>query len=1155
MKFFDHPQDPYKSILVSASAGSGKTFQLSRRFLALVTAGALPPTILTITFSKKAAAEMRSRIIADAIAYGLGERKFEGFHDSIQKWRQAAVTTGQNPPPLLTPKAASDLIVQNTQSLAITTIDSVLMEWSLRFPEETAQRQGDVVLMAPWDIPRAAEAYRQCSHAWSLAVKAIAATGSKETSLAFMQHLIHAAPGGSLKTAWGRLDTLISSDTFIWLSEHLRGEAHLYYDTQNSDLPVSDEELVEALESDLIKVVGLVSNMEKRSLATAALAERQWTGLLSAGILKKDGSLNGTTVSKKIQTALPLEVERIQNLAVRYQNLRRLEDMNAHARLLWLFFHAWRDAYLQVRASAQTGTFSDALKGAYSLFKGDYPGPRWLIQSNAKHLLLDEFQDTSRLQWEAFKELASDLMAGVSKDEATPTGTVFIVGDAKQSIYGFREADPDILTAAFESLSGHGLQNVTMSESWRTAPLLMEVINGVFTSSSEHGGGLIDGFPKHQTAHLDGQPVVPDVASIQLLPISFIENTQDKSKIESGKEVELSGPELDAKNTAAYIHDCLSGKIETPIWDQNEKKLRPPRPADFALLYATATHAHTYENALRSLQIPSRREERRGFFDRQEIRDSVALFRWLALPADTASLCSVLKSPFCNVSDRTLQKLIHGGHDKTQDERKLCAPTQDILSRLEAFDLKLYALLTRLSEGEQASSCFDIFSDWLIKTNGAAKYESLFGELEGPLAKANLLKFLELLRHFEAKGVSSLHDVLVNLTELAQDDETGSATIATDAVHLMTAHKSKGLEFPVVILVDTVSDWYRSESHWVRSSEPGKEGFYYIGTKDERPEEEPQIQSAIKQNEWAQRREKARLLYVAMTRAKQHLVLTGHYTRKKSQPEPPESSYYHTVSKVLRSMGAVETPAGLRLERCSEMNYGFVETHSSHSKETLPLPKPSRMLVPPLKILSVTGQALSSKADASRRTSSVEQPANPVKGPVYGTAVHRCLELISDGQTVDSLTLRKYLLSAQEQAKHLSSEDLDVTIQTAMTDASSLTRSKVWEWLFSDTKSILREVSFAETRKDAHGSQSFVVGQPDVLLEKISGEWWIIDYKTTYVPEGADLTSMSRDLGYFDQLEGYLSGVQKLLPGASVKSYLLYTRNGTLLEYTGLSRL
>lgn len=1164
-----HPQNPYQSILVSASAGSGKTYQLSRRFLALVSAGAQPSSILTVTFSRKAAAEMRSRVIADAIAYGNADKAFAGFHEELSYWRKQALHEGLNVPELLDAKAVSQLIVQNTQSLAITTIDGILMEWCLKFPLESAQTSGEASLISPWNITSSKELFELQKMAWQRTLSSL----PKQSELSakdFYESVLASAPGNAFKTAWQRLESLIKSDTFIWLAESLRGHASLSYEVSANEEDLDETALVSRYAAELAELIGHVTNPEKRGLGLAAINNRSYKGLEDAAILKKDGTLHGTTISKRIRAAAPRAVDVLESAFRRFKNQEKLRRLNAHARLLWLLYRVWCQELLTIKATNAQGNFSDLLKGVYQIFTGDFPGPRWLLGQRAKHILLDEFQDTSRLQWSAFRELANEILSGRSSDQQVIPGTVFIVGDAKQSIYGFREADPEILELAHEDLESLGLAKISMSDSWRTANIILEFVNTIF-QTPQHADPtkiLIPDFPKHQTASVSGKVVVPDCGSIHVLPL--VKNSEEET-----------GPALEAKQVSNHIKAILEGSFPTPIWDKKQRTFRAPRPEDFAILYPKSTHADVLEDELRSLAIPAVREEKRGYFERQEIKDCLSLMRWLAIPADTASLCSVLKSPFCAVSDEVLQTLIQ----TTAGDVTLSEQAQDsklsslvILKRLEATHPKTATLLHSLLLSERSLSCFDIFCRWFKETTACTSYLEAFGERDGKLAEANLLKFLEILRSAESQGMSNLHDVLLHCDALISENETGNASVAHNAVHLMTVHKSKGLEFPIVILVDTANDWFRSETNWLRSTMKGQEGFYYIGTKEERPEGEPQIDLAISLNEGVQRAEKARLLYVALTRAQQHLVVSGSFKTTKELALPPADSFYMRLRDAAGALtqgssSELAPDTDLRLEReiLQAMQNTTLPVATREQDQLLssaggPEFKLEHVLTrgssgfkdapPALNILrtlnSVTSQSVSVAKPA---LSNQEAPVwSRSAATVYGTAVHRILELSSEDvhaasrPTLESLL--SYLRNNQKESLGLAHDELESVAKTALHDAALLVKSNLWRALWSESVSTLKEASFAVTMRGKGGVVDFKIGQPDLVSERRDGTWWVVDYKTALPPSEnlTELFQFSEEQGYGEQVRGYREALTRLLPGKVIKSFILFTRAQQLLE-------
>ncbi|MCX6124697.1 MAG: UvrD-helicase domain-containing protein, partial [Proteobacteria bacterium] len=886
-----NPQDPYKSLIVRASAGSGKTFQLSRRFLALVTAGADPSQILTITFSRKAAAEMRARVIADAISYGKQNQDFHGFYRNIERWRQQALIKGLTPPPLISPEKVSAAIVQNTQSLAITTIDAILMEWCLKFPIETEQvteqdfigsenadpvKSCTVALRAPWEIASKSDQERQHLAAWQQTLHQLSQGIPVEDRSSFFQQLLAATPGNQFKSGWKRLEHLIKSDTFIWLSEHVRGDARLFYDLAGEDVPTDEYELLAVIRTPLMRVISEIGSAEKKQLASAALADGNFPALIAAGIFKQDLTFNGTTISKKVRTAVSEFIDDVELVMTAYRNNQQLRRLNAHAKLLWVFYHTWNNEYLKARSRAGNGIFSDALKGVYALFSGEFAGARWLIQNQVKHLMLDEFQDTSRLQWSVFSGLAKDLQSGQTQDPNDLSGTVFIVGDAKQSIYGFREAAPEIVDVAAEDLKPLGMHPVEMSSSWRTADIVLEVVNEVFRNNP-----FMENFPVHSGARTAKCPVNIDCGSFHILPLAMMsgataqEGQAQEIRPEFRPEVKIeynadelesdSEVTIEATQVVEHIEHCISGLVKTPIWDKSQNKFRNPLPRDFVILYSKSTHAHAYEAALREKKIGALREEQRGFFGRQEIKDALCFLRWIAFPTDTASLCGLLRSPFCNISDRTLQALISPEEyiasdnigDKTKDKindkiegkSRLNPSSFQILNRLANFemsDLKSNNFAKLLQKAlVNLSSPYVTLAKFIRESDGLRRYRGLFGPIEGPLAEANLVKLLDQIRQAGAQGISTFQALLLYLEERASDDDLGNAAGTEEAVRLMTVHKSKGLEFPIVILVDTANDWFKAETYWLRSPKLGAEGFRFIGTKSERPELDPQIVSAL----------------------------------------------------------------------------------------------------------------------------------------------------------------------------------------------------------------------------------------------------------------------------------------------------------------------
>jgi ATP-dependent helicase/nuclease subunit A len=1140
-----NPQNPYISLLVRASAGSGKTFQLSRRFLALVTAGVSPQRILTVTFSRKAAAEMKSRIIADAIAYGSSAPQFADFYEQISKWRETALAQGMSPPPLTHPETVSSMIVQNTQSLAISTIDSVMIDLCQRFPSESALefQNGDEAssLRAPWTIADQLTLSELQVKAWNDTIYELGMSIPREKQTEFFQNLLLATPEQKFGTAWSRLRTLINSETFIWLCKNTRGSSEIYYDTESQAIQ-SEQDLFLTIGAELSAVISQISNEDKKKLALVALESHSIQGLIAAKILKKDASFHGTTISKKIRDALPREISSAESALNSYASSQMLSQLNSHAKILWLFYEKWQAKFLHEKSLRGLGTFTDALKGTHHIFHHNHPGARWLIQMRSKHLLLDEFQDTSRLQWDVFRELSQDLMAGQTQDPNELPGTVFIVGDAKQSIFGFREAAPEIIDTAANDLNTLGLVETDMTKSWRTSRLILDLVNKTFVKDAN-----LPNFPLHAPASDAKGDIIPNVSSIHILPLAVDAQEQDEggdSDLEQSNYISL-----EAQQIADHIHRCLNHEIETPIWQAKRNNFRRPKPGDFAILYPNSTHAHAFEDALRRLGIPALREEQRGFFDRQEIQDSVALLRWTAFSSDLLSLCAVLKSPLCNISDALIQESL----SEFKGDKIHHRSSEEFLNLvLETCPDDCKNSVLALRELQKSSrDMFGSYLQFLKSVDAVTCYLETYDHVDGPLACANILKFSDLLRDAQAAGATSYKQCLDHIKKRSEEDDLGNAVSSSDAVHLMTVHKSKGLEFPVVILTDTASDWYRSESNWLRVPEVNRGGLLYIGTSAERYVTNVQIEDALSQHERLQRAEKSRLLYVAVTRAKQHLVVSGRFKPSKSAPFVDQESYFARLFSAAadRPLTNESQPfrvvAGLDLKHDLEPpNAPMLEEESLRSDIKINFRSSGQELLG-LSILA----SLEQKDHPDR-------PANPKKSiepcipphlqsKTFGTAVHLCLEsIIRSGEPLDPLPLMSSLLENQVDALSYSRDVLTEISAAAIAHALDVSKSPPWQELFKDVDRFFSEPPWGVIDKD---KRNFFTLQPDLVAEKTNGEWWIVDYKTSAHVQRHDMVS---EHSYALQLRGYKASLQELVPQANVRTFIFLTRQQDLVELT-----
>jgi ATP-dependent helicase/nuclease subunit A len=885
------PQNPYESYLVAASAGSGKTYQLSRRYLAMVIAGADPKSILALTFSRKAAVEMRERILGDAINMQKNPESYQDLWQQTEYFRTVKSSQQRSVlPPLRTLQEAAQLIIQSSQQLAVSTIDSIFQEWCNRFKHESAQELTDDSgkvwrLESPWTIPSNEELKSLKQDAWSQVMRRLhkLLDGTNDSH----HSIIDLMPKSRIRAAVDRLDAVIQADTYIWLSKLKCGSPYIPYDAEvpgdfkhlESFLAQGDGAVIGHFADEISAIIQDISNDDKKSLGLEGVHEKSFAKLVKAQIFKADGTFHGTTISAKVRSKHAANHEKIEKALTLSRGLSSLKELNLQAKTLWLIYDVFTDEFLKLKIKNGYGEFSDALKGCYQLLcqQQSGSGALWFLSNKYQHILLDEFQDTSLLQWEVFKSVIQEMLTvGVERGITT---TAFLVGDSKQSIYGFREAAPEVMGYAEQDLNSYGLRRLEMSTNWRSTSHIMDFVNSVFADNPGHiVRSLLPHFPVHR-ASSKNSPFHNFKDNVTILPLIQPNQSHDDAG-ESASLTELRTAE--AKAVAAWIGDRLSQAVHYPVVDRYSGLSRPCRASDFAILYPQSTFAHEFEAALHELHIPTLREEERGFFQRPEIVDMEALVTLLTWPHSSQHYITLLKSPLINLSDKELLTELEkcDGSGLTQSKHP-----------------KIVALNQLLASAQSKILFIDKLWHVIDSTEFLRSYTERLGEHEGPLATANIYKFLETVRNFQSKG-SGPHDELVQLLqELKTADETGLSQTDINAVRLMTIHKSKGLEFDFVVLTDTANDWFRAERYWQRSIDPERPGMHYIASGDERKPCASLITPIMNLYYEYMNDEKARLLYVALTRSRRYLAISGHFKPTKENPDLPAERYYSRLTE------------------------------------------------------------------------------------------------------------------------------------------------------------------------------------------------------------------------------------------------------------------
>ncbi len=498
--------------------------------------------------------------------------------------------------------------------------------------------------------------------------------------------------------------------------------------------------------------------------------------------------------------------------------------------------------------------FHDVLLKALQLLRQmeEFAQSRYRLESRYHHVLVDEFQDTSRAQWELVELLIASWGEGAGLAHTGPLQpSVFIVGDRKQSIYAFRDADVSVLREAsrhLESLRREGDVHRSISRSFRSVPALLAFVNDL--------GEMLDTAPLRADAfrYEEGDRFPTGEGGEHDEPLSLVPGDT---------------PEACAERVADEIARLVA--TGATVRDRDTGVRRAIRPGDIAILFRTRESHREFEQALEERGIPAYVYKGLGFFDADEIKDVLALLRYLADPTSDLRAAAILRSGFGGVSDEGLRRLSPGlAGALQQSERSDARSTLDDADRA-ALDItgrsvrRWCDLVDRMPPAELLDLVLEE-SAYAVRLRGARL----------SYARENLKKIRAIIRRIQNRGYSTLARIADHLDRLAVGDEPNAVIDALDAVSLMTIHAAKGLEFPVVFIVNAARGTGNRRGVIRIAGNPTGDSIS-VAVGDYRSEAD--------EDEGAREREETkRLLYVALTRARDRLYLSAALKEGRLQP-------------------------------------------------------------------------------------------------------------------------------------------------------------------------------------------------------------------------------------------------------------------------------
>jgi ATP-dependent helicase/nuclease subunit A len=1131
-----------QNLIVMAGAGSGKTFVLVERYMALLDANRDWPlnTLVAITFTKKAAQEMRDRV-RQAL-----ETRLSAAADTAERDCWAGRITSMESARIDTIHALCASILR--ANAAIAGVDpqfEVLDEIEARvLLDDTLDEL--MVALAAEDSP---------------AVALFAEYGVQAVRSALVEFIGESLPElpENLLDCWHSLWQEDAAREIELLLQHPVCAEALSWQPQYG-WPAEEDPLTRLW----IECLDALSHLQ-----SADDFETCWECLGRIAKLKRSGvrfnkRWNSQDDFDGTNERLALLIE-TAGAAVNRIGLRPgdLDTRAAELAPLWLRLFKWaQEAYTAAKARRAPSAldFNDLEHLTRDLLVGHPEVCARYRDAEFRHILIDEFQDTNAAQWEIANALA---------DVRRP-GSLFVVGDEKQSIYQFRGADVSVFGQVRAEIHAAGGRAVALARSFRTHRRLIDCFNSLF-------GALLykDPFSPVVSYEVElGEPMdaarehsPQDVPPLELLLLN--------TELAEGDDPPATFcRRWEAYEIAGRLHQLVrEGRV---IYDKDAREHRPMNYGDIAILFQATTSITLYEDVFKAAGLPFVTVAGRGYYNRQEVWDLLNLLTALHNPADNLALATALRSPLFSLSDDALLAL---RLRRDQQEKRILL--WDALGSLEGVpadehDHVLFARETLLDLRALAGrvTISELLREALERTGYLATLTSL---PDGARRRGNVEKLLEKARTTGYTTLGAFEQYLRDMSE--REAREGEALVdVKDAVTLMSVHASKGLEFPVVVLADC--SWKNSGNFTGATLLDKRYGLTckVYNPASDKMEKPYAFRAAERLSQLREAAERKRLLYVAATRAQDYLILSGQVSPGKAAPWKSTgwltllldglglAEYAFQPGTELLSLSWGELPVTMPEQPPDEelLVAGSRSITSGWEHELVMRGEmlPGDTARPPLvgrvprertsAARHLTATQIADLGSATyqnyfgerfRRSVLHDAPAHIpmvssrdplVSSRMIGEMVHKVLgwwQFPLDETNLDDI-LRSY-------AWELGVVD-DGWMQYAVQEARKLLRravsSDVLAWL-AESPEVYRELPFIY-RTD----HRIIHGVLDVLFRRPDGTWAVVDYKTSFIEKSVSLEEHARR--FHLQVGVYAAAVRQQLDGLTPDAYIHYIREG-----------
>jgi len=900
-----------ENVLVSAGAGSGKTSVLVERVVHCLLS---PPLIdvdrlLIVTFTEAAAAEMRERIVtrlhalaevarkaADDVMLRRLERQFARIEQAqistlhsfcMDVIRRNFLFLGLDPKISLIPDDESQVLRANLFKL--------LVEEQLGRPDADGFR----AMLAQFQATDPSNLYRLV-HRLSVFARSQASPDSWLQAVVAPFTEAQRQPFPNL--AWTPV-------FYMWLTDEIASAQHAV--RRACRLAVEDVELhsyadsLTTLAAALDALLSALGSSDAEAPTVDSLAAALQLALAAKSPRAKD-SPNKAIVSALRKQAL----DRLKSLLeVIARGASALQSDIVHlapavARLV-AFTQTFMVRFQEAKRAQGVLDFQDLEHMALHALTNEASGERVRLQHQFAEIFVDEYQDTSPVQDALVRAVASE------------AGNVFVVGDVKQSIYRFRMAEPNLFLKQYETLGvTQPGRVIALADNYRSRKEVVDAVNFFFAQlfHKDLGGVAYDERAwMHAGAHYGPRtssseatsesPVPVELHVIERDPLNAAGETIDAMDARDGFDMLAHEPEPGAAGgdseddwTAlekeAHVIGVriqallgMNGHPRDVVWDKSLKRYRPIQYRDIViLLRSVKNRMNVLLDVFRKLGIPAYGATSTGFFSALEVKWLTALLQVIDNPRRELALATVLRSPLFGFSDNDLAciRTARKGHfyDAVAKVAKATPGAEDEPWRAPVLLAKVASFWRRLGAWRQLgrrAPALQLLRQILTDTDFL---QYISGMSSGLIRKANVERLLDFASVYDASAADGVNGFVRKLEDnIDHDIDLGEARTlgeTEDVVRIMTVHHSKGLEFPVVVVADIGKQFYRGrdESGYPLHPDYGFGPAFYDDTTDRRWKSMPSIALDALENR-AFLAEEARVLYVALTRARERLILVG----------------------------------------------------------------------------------------------------------------------------------------------------------------------------------------------------------------------------------------------------------------------------------------